>query len=452
MTRAQLPTALVTAVAGCFAVVLTSLTDVIFRLVLADELGGGTAGILAGIAVVCIVVVSVVVSAIVTLTTVQHVVEEERGVIALRRLLGASAAQERRRLVARSLLVGVVGLLAGGVVGVAAQLAVTRTIAQLAGIPLDAVVLSPASVAPLVAIAVSTALVARLGTRGVLRVTPIEALGAAAAQPREPARRLGSAVVLCVGVAVLLGSVALALLSPFAVLVAVAGGVLVSAGVIGVAQRTMPPAIVAVGRALGRSVPARAAVRAAADARDRSSGLVLALAVGIATVTMLVVAGTSMREALVAIERDPATVAAITSLIDSIVTVLAVLVGCSAVVAVLGFVTSMLTAVRQRTREIGLLRALGMTGAQVRWMITAETVAITVVALVLGLVLGVGFGWVGVWTLFASVRGIGPILPIVGPWFVVGLVSASAVIALVAAAPATRRARMIAPTAALQSP
>ncbi|GAA2175110.1 hypothetical protein GCM10009846_23670 [Agrococcus versicolor] len=431
---------------------LTSVTEMLFTLVLGSELlASGVAPLLAGIAVVCLTVVAVLVSAIVTRTTVQHVVEEQRALIALRRLLGASSAQERSRVLRSSLAAGIAGTLGGAVVGlgagIAAQLAVQAS-GAVAGA--DVVLLPATALPPVVGIAVAVAAVTRSGTRGVLDVAPIEALGAAAAQPRRPRRPVGALVVLGLAAVVLAGSIALAPWSPFAVLVAVVGGVLLSAGIIGVAPAALVPVLALVGRLLGGSVPARAAVRSAQDARERSSGLVLALMVGIATVVLLATAGSTLREALVAIDRDPVYVAEITRIVDGIVLALGTVVGSSAIVAVLGFATSMLTAVRQRTREIGLLRALGMTGAQVRWMVTAETVAIAVVALVGGLVLGVGLGWVAVWTMLGSAYGVGAIVPSPSPWLLVGTVVAAALVALVAAGPATARARRIAPIDALR--
>jgi putative ABC transport system permease protein len=63
--------------------------------------------------------------------------------------------------------------------------------------------------------------------------------------------------------------------------------------------------------------------------------------------------------------------------------------------------------VTQRTRELGLLRAMGATGRQVVWSVVLEAVVVGAVASVLGLAVGIGLG-VG---LLALLRGIGLELP-----------------------------------------
>ena len=63
------------------------------------------------------------------------------------------------------------------------------------------------------------------------------------------------------------------------------------------------------------------------------------------------------------------------------------------VVAVIGIANTLALSVHERTREIGLLRAVGMTRAQVRSTVRWESVIIALLGTVLGLVLGLFFGW-----------------------------------------------------------
>jgi putative ABC transport system permease protein len=62
------------------------------------------------------------------------------------------------------------------------------------------------------------------------------------------------------------------------------------------------------------------------------------------------------------------------------------------VIAVIGIVNTLGLSVIERTREIGLLRAIGLSRSQLRRMITLESVTIAVLGAVLGLALGVLFG------------------------------------------------------------
>jgi putative ABC transport system permease protein len=71
--------------------------------------------------------------------------------------------------------------------------------------------------------------------------------------------------------------------------------------------------------------------------------------------------------------------------------VLALLV-LSIVIAWLGIVNTLALSVFERTREIGLLRAVGMATKQVRRMIRLEAVIIAVFGALLGVVLGLGYG------------------------------------------------------------
>ena len=103
--------------------------------------------------------------------------------------------------------------------------------------------------------------------------------------------------------------------------------------------------------------------------------------------------------------------------------------------------------VLQRTRELGLLRALGFTGRQVRAMVMAESVQMTLAALGLGLVLGTFYGWVAAQSLVGSQVGL---MPPTLPWLVLaGVVLFGAALALGAAIAPARRAIRVSPVAAL---
>src|SRR4029077_21096219 len=71
--------------------------------------------------------------------------------------------------------------------------------------------------------------------------------------------------------------------------------------------------------------------------------------------------------------------------------VLALLV-LSLIIAWLGIVNTLALSVFERTREIGLLRAVGMRKRQVRTMVGLESVVIAVFGALLGVALGLGYG------------------------------------------------------------
>ena len=58
----------------------------------------------------------------------------------------------------------------------------------------------------------------------------------------------------------------------------------------------------------------------------------------------------------------------------------------------LGIVNTLALSVIERTREVGLLRAIGMSRRQLRTMIRLESVVISLLGAALGVVLGIVFG------------------------------------------------------------
>lgn len=77
---------------------------------------------------------------------------------------------------------------------------------------------------------------------------------------------------------------------------------------------------------------------------------------------------------------------------DQAFAVLYALLALAIVISVLGIVNTLGLSVFERTREIGLLRAVGMTRPQMRRLVTLESVIVAVLGSVLGVVLGLVFG------------------------------------------------------------
>ena len=68
------------------------------------------------------------------------------------------------------------------------------------------------------------------------------------------------------------------------------------------------------------------------------------------------------------------------------------LLALAVVIAVIGIVNTLGLSVLERTREIGLLRAVGLSRRKLRTMITLESVAIALLGAVLGMVVGLVIG------------------------------------------------------------
>src|SRR5262249_45412300 len=69
-----------------------------------------------------------------------------------------------------------------------------------------------------------------------------------------------------------------------------------------------------------------------------------------------------------------------------------VLLALAVLIAMIGIVNTLMLSVFERTREIGLLRAVGMQRRQVKWMVRSESVIIALFGAVVGIVVGTGLG------------------------------------------------------------
>jgi putative ABC transport system permease protein len=78
--------------------------------------------------------------------------------------------------------------------------------------------------------------------------------------------------------------------------------------------------------------------------------------------------------------------------LNAILNVLYVLLALSVIVSLFGIVNTLVLTVFERTRELGMLRAVGMTRRQVRRMIRAESVITALMGGVIGIILGLVLG------------------------------------------------------------
>ncbi|MFB9662347.1 ABC transporter permease [Glycomyces mayteni] len=128
-----------------------------------------------------------------------------------------------------------------------------------------------------------------------------------------------------------------------------------------------------------------------------------------------------------------------TSQLDVLLNSVQILLALAIIIAIIGVVNTLVLSVLERTRELGLLRAIGMTRGQARRMITVESVIICLFGAVLGIAVGIGLGW----TVQQALEEEG-LTSFALPWdlIVAYLVAAVAVGLLAAIAPAARAAKL----------
>jgi putative ABC transport system permease protein len=125
--------------------------------------------------------------------------------------------------------------------------------------------------------------------------------------------------------------------------------------------------------------------------------------------------------------------------VTSLLLFVIVLLLLAVVIALIGIANTLALSIFERTREIGLLRAVGMTRSQVRSTVRWESVIIALLGTALGLVIGLFFGW-------ALVRALADqgfdTLSIPGAWLVVVVIVAFLAGVGAAVFPARRAAQL----------
>ena len=453
------PSILVAALSSAFGVAVLQFFGVLTAIINADAVTGesDTVAFILGFIAWVFIAIAVYVGAVVTANTFSTIIAGRTRTIALMRLIGSSARTQRQAVAREGLLVGVVGAAIGAVAGTLVTIAVVMLGTRFADLPdLAYSYLDVSLVLPVAAVILTTWLASWIGSRRVLVVSPMQATGAALEHSREESTasrsRTGVAITLfVVGVGILVLSMLLGLLHPAAVLVGIVGGILSFTGLVMGAHLVMPPALRLVGRLLGSSAPSRLAAENAVRYPERSSRTTIGLVIGVTLVTMFAVALQSYQNMLyTAQSNDPEYYQGIDQTLLLTVVIFSVLVGFSAVIAAVGMVNNLSLSVLQRTRELGLLRALGFTGTQVRRMILAESAQLTLASVLVGLVLGTFYGWAGAQSLLGSINGSpGIVVPGIPVPFLLGVVVLAGLLTLTASLGPSRRATRIAPVAAL---
>ena len=129
----------------------------------------------------------------------------------------------------------------------------------------------------------------------------------------------------------------------------------------------------------------------------------------------------------------------ITSEINSLLNLIYGLLALAVIIALIGIANTLALSVHERTRELGLLRAVGMTRRQVRTLVRWESVMIAVLGTGLGLVLALA----GAWAIVQALADEG-ITQVVVPGTRIAVIVGCAIVAGVVAAlgPARRAARL----------
>lgn len=126
----------------------------------------------------------------------------------------------------------------------------------------------------------------------------------------------------------------------------------------------------------------------------------------------------------------------------------AAMLAVAVVIALVGVGNTLSLSVLERTREHGLMRALGLTTRQLRMLLAHESLMIAATSAIIGIVLGIGYGWIGTITLMHGALSHSPTL-VVPVWELLGVAGAALVAGVLASVVPARRAVRLSPVEGL---
>ncbi|WP_446665630.1 FtsX-like permease family protein [Flexivirga sp. B27] len=446
--------ALVAGLSGAYAGALLTCSSLISAV---NEGTGGAVKILLAVVATVFIGMALYVAAVVISAGVTTVIAGRLQHIATLRLLGAKSSDLRRSVGRSTARICFAGSLIGAVSATLATDLVRVVLVHQGHLPGDVHYpwFTPGVLVAVVAITAVSAIAGWIGSRRVLEVSPAQAM-AGTAGARQDTRALSRLRSVCSMLLIVVGLGLFALAMElgerggasgfFTVFVAACT---TSTGLLLGARSVLPWAVGRLGQLLGRDAASTIARRNAVADPSRTTQSTLGLFVGVTLVTTIA-SGTSALQGAVdswqdlsAHQRDVA------HSMLSIASTVTITVGVvSSLIAAVGFVSTMSLTVIQRRRELGLLRALGFTGSQVRRMITQESVAMSAAATSAGIGVGLLYGSASAQAL-VGVETDGFVWGL--PWLVlVAIVLASVALILVASQPPARRAIATSPVTALR--
>ncbi|KGN36774.1 FtsX-like permease family protein [Knoellia subterranea] len=443
---------LVAGLCGAYAAVLIMTSSILTTM---SEASGGSVGLLLGIVAGVFILIALYVGTVVIVGAVDTVISGRLRHIALLRLLGSRGRELRTSVMRSTAAVGGMGAVAGIVLGTLLTHLVRMVLVARDTLPEAEYALGDVQlVVAFVAITLSAMIAGWFGSRGILRVSPAAALAGTAAYTPAPhrtsvIRALLAGIGIVGGLAVLLLGAVVGESNPGAgFLLAFVGAAGSGTGFLIGARFVIPRVVATLSSVLGRDPSSVVARRNALLDPLRTTRSTMGLVIGVALVTTFASGMSALRESITSWELDPAQRAQADQVYEVTTIILICIIVISAIIAAVGFVSTMSLTVIQRHREIGLLRSLGFTRRQVRSMITKESVALSASAVVFGAVLGIVYGTAGAQSLVgAETAGLVWGMPVGA---LVGIAVAGVVLVLVSSQRPARRAVAVSPVEALR--